>query len=467
MPTKNNMPKLPKDDQLGYVDDKTAALLLRSPNSTRIILWVLCLFFVFAFVWASNAKLDKVTRGSGKVVPSSQLQVVQNLEGGLVKNVLVKEGDYVKKGQELLLIDDTQFKSNFNEQKKERNSLTADAIRITAELKSVIVNSSTEEVKNWRHNVKIETKPLEFLANFSAKNHKLIINQQNSYRADLKNLRNQLAVFAEQISQKEQELIEAQSRSSSLKQNYNFALKELRITEPLAREGVVPEIELLKLQRQVNQTKRELTSAKLSIPKIKAAIKEAVYKYINVGLEFRTKQQDALSNTEAKLAALNESKIGLQDRVFRTKVISPVNGTISKIYVNTIGGVIRPGMDLIEIVPSEDNLIIETRILPKDVAFLYPGLKAIIKFTAYDFSTYGGLDGVLENISADTQQDERGNSFYIARVRTFKNHLGEKEGVLPIIPGMVASVDILTGKRTVLDYLLKPIMRAKSNALRE
>lgn len=287
--------------------------------------------------------------------------------------------------------------------------------------------------------------------------------QQNEYRDNISNLENQLSVVAQQISQKQRELTENQSRIANLQRSYNIALKEYNITKPLADEGVVPKIELLKLQRSLNDTKRDLTSARLQAPVAKSAIKEATFKYMDIALQFRSDIQSKLNDTSDQLSSMNETRIGLEDRVKRTTVVSPVTGTIQKIYVNTVGGVIQPGMNLIEIVPTEDTLLIEAKIAPQDIGFLRPGLKAIVKFTAYDFTSYGGLDGVVETISADTIQDKEGNSFYQVRVRTDKNSLTAPDGEsLPIIPGMTASVDIITGKRSVLDYLLKPILKSSS-----
>ncbi|MBY7822859.1 HlyD family type I secretion periplasmic adaptor subunit, partial [Vibrio fluvialis] len=286
------------------------------------------------------------------------------------------------------------------------------------------------------------------------------------YRQDLDNLRNQLSVISQQVKQKQQDLVEIQARVVNLRQSYSYANKELEITKPLADEGVVPRIELLKLQRQVNDTRRDLTSSELKVPVLKSALRESMLSRIDAALKFRSQQQDALNQTQDKLSAMTESTVGLEDRVNRTVVVSPVTGTIKTLYVNTVGGVIQPGMDIVEIVPTEDTLLVEAQIAPQDIAFLRPDLPAIVKFSAYDFTKYGGLEGTLEHISADTSQDEDGNSFYLVRVRTKETSLGH-DASLPIIPGMTASVDIITGKRTVLDYLLKPILSAKDNALRE
>jgi adhesin transport system membrane fusion protein len=229
---------------------------------------------------------------------------------------------------------------------------------------------------------------------------------------------------------------------------------------------VVPRIELLKLQRQVNDTRREMTSSELKIPVLESAIRESVLNRIDVAQKFRSEQQEKLNQAQDKLSALTESAVGLEDRVNRTIVTSPVTGTVKTLNINTVGGVIQPGMDIVEIVPSEDTLLVEAKIAPQDIAFLRPDLPAIVKFTAYDFTKYGGLEGTLEHISADTTTDEEGNSFYLVRVRTKETSLN-KDNSLPIIPGMTASVDIITGKRTVMEYLLKPILSARNNALKE
>ncbi len=461
---KNNVQKLTKTE-IQFVDDKTSALLLKAPTSARILLWIVILFFVTAVAWASWAQIDKVTVGSGKVIPSSQLQIVQNLEGGLVKKVLVFEGQKVTKGQQLLLIDDTRFRSDFREKAQDAANLTAESVRISAELASIITKNDTKTP--WQQSITIKNSDFDFSDDFIKKHRELVKRQIAEYNETLNNLRNQISVFDHQIIQKEQELIELKARVTNLLRSYEFAKKELQITQPLADEGIVPEIELLKLQREVNNTQRELTSTQLTVPAVKSAIREVVFKRLEIVLTFRSKQQEKLNKIKDKLASLTESQVGLEDRVNRTVVVSPVTGTIQKIHTNTIGGVIQPGMDLVEIVPSEDTLLIEAKIAPQDIAFLRPNLPTIVKFSAYEFTRYGGLDGVLEHISADTIQDEEGNSFYQIRVRTKEKSIRLGSEQLPIIPGMTATVDIVTGKRTILDYILKPIIQAQQSALRE
>ncbi|HCG5555556.1 TPA: HlyD family type I secretion periplasmic adaptor subunit [Vibrio parahaemolyticus] len=462
--SRDNYNKL-SNDELDFVDDKTAALLLNTPNSARLMLWVMALFFVAAIGWASWAQIDQVTVGQGKVIPSSQIQVVQNLEGGLVKEILVKEGQLVKKGQQLLLIDDTRFRSDYREREQQVANLTASVLQLSASINSVAVNRDFN-IQDWEKSVVLDYGKLTFPPVLEETQPQLTQRQKAEYREDLDNLRNQLSVIDQQVEQKQQDLVEIEARVRNLRQSYQYAKKELDITQPLADEGVVPRIELLKLQRQVNDTRREMTSSELKIPVIKSAIKESMLNRIDVALKFRSEQQEKLNNAQDQLSALVESAVGLEDRVNRTVVVSPVTGKIKTLNVNTVGGVIQPGMDIVEIVPTEDTLLVEAKIAPKDIAFLRPNLNAIVKFTAYDFTKYGGLVGELEHISADTTQDEEGNSFYIVRVRTEKTSFGQ-DADLPIIPGMTASVDIITGKRTVLEYLLKPILSAKTNALKE
>ncbi|KII76282.1 HlyD family type I secretion periplasmic adaptor subunit [Vibrio renipiscarius] len=452
-------------DELDYVDDKTAALLLNTPNSARIMLWLMLLFFIIAIGWASWAEIDKVTVGQGKVVPSSQIQVIQNLEGGLVKEILVHEGQMVEKGQQLLLIDDTRFRSDFRERAQQVANLTANVIQLSASLDSVTINEDFD-TSNWQKNVTIDYSKLEYPEGFEEQRPQLASRQQAEYRQDLNELRNQISVIDQQVKQKQQDLVEIEARVRNLRESYSFARKELEITKPLADEGVVPRIELLKLQRQVNDTRREMTSSKLKVPVLKSAIREAMLSRIDAGQQFRSEQREKLNQAQDKLSAMTESTVGLEDRVNRTVVLSPVTGTVKTLYVNTVGGVIQPGMDIVEIVPSEDTLLVEAKIAPQDIAFLRPELNAIVKFSAYDFTKYGGLDGTLEHISADTNTDEEGNSFYLVRVRTLETSLN-KDASLPIIPGMTASVDIITGKRTVMEYLLKPILSAQTNALKE
>lgn len=360
---KNGNRPIEKEDR-DFIDDKSAALLIHAPKRPRIVLRVIALFFILTIAWASWAQIDKVTTGSAKVIPSSQLQVVQNLEGGIVKQVLIKEGQSVEKGQKLLLIDDTIFKSNFREKSQDLASLTADSIRLHQLIENIKIDNKASD---WQQKVQMTITPLTFDDEFAQSHPKLVRQQQNEYRDVMANLQNQLNVTAQQIKQKQQELNETKSRVTNLASNYKIIQREYKMTKPLAEDGVVPEIEILQLERSMNDSLRELTSARMKLPQTESGIQEATYKYVNIASDFRAKTQQELTDTTNKLSSMAEVQVGLEDKVSRTVVTSPVKGTIQKIHVNTVGGVIQPGMDLIEIVPTEDSLLIETKIAPQDI----------------------------------------------------------------------------------------------------
>lgn len=461
-----NKPKtLPAAHQLDFVDDGAAAVLLNTPTRARQLLWCTFAFFVVAIIWAAWAKLDEVTNGQGKVIPSRQLQIVQNLEGGIVKDIFVKEGQVVEEGQELMRIDDTRFRSDFREREQELINLKGDVARLHAELASVKVQNDPK--LSWRDQVEVNevalTYPEQYEALFPEDAHR----QHNAYEGAVNDVRNSLSIIGQQIEQKENEIFEINNKIRTLSRSADLASQELSMNQPLAKEGIVPKVELIKLERQANELRGELENARLLLPKQNALLRETILKRNDVALKFRVDAQKDLDERQSKLSQLEEGQVGLKDRVTRTSVVSPVKGTIKTIKVNTVGGVVQPGMDLVEVVPIEDNLLIEAKVLPKDIAFLRPGLPAIVKITAYDFAIYGGLKGTLEHISADTIQDEKGNAFYLVRVRTEKSYLGDGSKPMPIIPGMMASVDIITGKKSVLAYLMKPILRARQSALRE
>ena len=464
----DNKKQLPSKHDIEFVDETSSASLLNTAFRARLLLWVIFLFFICAMLWAYFAELDEVTVGTGKIIPSSQVQVIQNLEGGILREIYIKEGDVVEKGQALMRIDDTKFRSDYREQEQNVFTLSSDIIRLNAEQRSVkVVKSAQGSNVPWAEQVKIEMVELEYSDEFKLQHPQQIAAETARYQQGIAGLNNQLLIMAQQIQQKEQELIEVNSKVKHLQRAYGLVSKELNLTRPLAKEGVVSEVEIIQLERDLNNTASDLEGAKLTIPKIKASIKETISKRREMALEYRRKVLEQLDEAEGKMASLSEVQVGLRDRVSRTNVISPVKGKVKTININTLGGVIKPGMDLMEIVPLEDTLLVEAKILPKDIAFLRPGLDAVVKLTAYDFAIYGGLAGTLEHISADTILDEEGNSFYIIRVRTEQGNIAVGDSQLPIIPGMLASVDVMTGKKSVLDYLLKPILRAQQSALRE
>ena len=434
------------EDQ-SYIRDINSASLYGASMQSHLILWLSLSFVLIAIIWASFAELDEVTRGSGKTTPSSHIQVIQNLEGGILASILVKEGQIVNKGQALLQLDAVRFSSSLNENKLKYYELLAATARLTAEVNNTPL-IIPEEV-------------LSITPDIASNARQLFKSRRNELNASTK-------ILDEQVIQREQELIELKAKAGQISRSYSLLKEEVDLSAPLVDEGAMSRVELLRIKREANDLRGQLTAAKLAMPRIKSALDEAKNKLSETKIRFQTKALEELNQAKAELDRTSESTLALEDRVTRTRVTSPVKGIIKQLKVTTIGGVIQPGMDLLEIVPLEDQLLIEAEIRPADIAFLHPGQKAMIKLTAYDFSIYGGLEAELEHISADTiTNEEDGKSYYIIRLRTNRNYL-EKNGVkLSIIAGMTANVDILTGKKTVLDYILKPILKARQLALRE
>lgn len=431
---------------LKYMASLSSAILERSPKKSRILLWIFFAFICGSLVWANYALIDERTRGIGKVIPSQQAQIIQNLEGGIISEIMVDEGDVVEKGQILIKIDDTKFSSSFEENQLRYLELKAKSMRLLAEAKGLPLNIGEAAKKEMPELIEHET---------------------SLYLTNKKQQQRSINILEEQVKQRQNELSEATAKKNHLERNYQMIAKEVEITKPLVDTGLVSQVEFLQLSRQANAVKGDLDAVTLSIPRIRSTITEAQNKIERTRLEFQNSAKEKLNEVTAEMSRIRESGTALEDRVKRALVRSPVKGIVNRLLINTVGGVVRPGMDIIEIIPMQDNLLIETKIKPSDIAYLYPGQKAIVKFTAYDFAIYGGLEGKLTHISADTIVDDKGNNFYLVRIKTDVNYL-EKDGKQhDILVGMVANVDIITGKKSVMDYILKPILKAKQNALSE
>ncbi|GIU49014.1 HlyD family type I secretion periplasmic adaptor subunit [Shewanella sp. KT0246] len=450
---------------LDMVDDVYGAMMTDAPRGHSLIIWSLGAMVVCFFIWSYFSELDQVTSGMGKVIPSSQIQLIDSLDGGVLQEIYIQEGMIVTKDQPLVKIDDIRFRSDFAQQEQEVYSLQTNVIRMRAELDSIVISGMSS---NWREQVKITKQPLIFSNEIIQQEPALVKNQQEEYSGRLDNLSNQLEILVRQIQQRQQETEELTSKIATLTKSFQLISRELELTKPLAQKGIVPEVELLKLERTVNDIQGELKTMRLLRPKLKASMDEAILKRREAVFVYAADLRANLNEMQTKLSRMNQAQIGAFDKINKSVITSPVNGTIKTLHINTLGGVVQPGEEIIEIVPSEDQLLIETKITPQDIAFLHPGLPAIVKVTAYDFTRYGGLKGTVEHISADTSQDEEGNSFYTIRVRTAESNLVKNDGTkMPIIPGMLTSVDVITGKRTILEYILNPILRAKETALRE
>ncbi|MGG2397414.1 HlyD family type I secretion periplasmic adaptor subunit [Pseudomonas sp. SH1-B] len=429
-----------------FMPEVEGAILEDSPWLTRITVWAVCACLLAALVWAHFAVLEEVTTGEGKAIPSSKVQVIQNLEGGIVSEIFVREGQVVDKGDTLLRLDDTRFLSNQGETEADRLALIARVERLTAEAEGR-APALPEEV----------TRDAPQLAE----------DELALYRSRQQRLESEQRTLGEQYRQKEQELAEFRSKAQQYRSSLGLLQQELNMSQPLVASGAISQVEVLRLRRSLVEQRGALEATNLAIPRAEAAMAEIKSKMQESQLAFRAEAFKELNEVRTELQKINATSVAIQDKVTRTTVTSPVRGVIKQLKVNTIGGVVQPGSDMLEIVPLDDSLLIEAKVRPQDVAFLHPGQKAMVKFTAYDYTIYGGLKANLELISADTITDEEGNSFYLIQVRTEKSHLGSEENPLLIIPGMVATVDIITGEKSVLAYLLKPVLKARSEAMRE
>ena len=438
------------EDELEFASSLSSAILQKPARTPRVILYLSLIAVSWFFVWAYFAKIDERVKANGRVIPSSKVKKIQNLEGGIVKEILVHEGEVVKKGQELIKIENIKSKGSLGEKKAKYYALLAKSIRLKAEANDKKFNKS-EAVKKDIPKIYIES-------------------EYNLYLSDKSKIKSKIRVLQDQLRSKKNELKETKSKVRFLKQSVDLVQEEVNLKEPLVKKGLESRPEFLKLKRELTDKKNEYESTKLSISRIKAEIAEINSKIVAAKDEFKNKAREELSKTLAEIAQVKEIKDTLENEVKRTKVVSPVDGIVKKIEVTTIGQVIKSGESMMEIVPIDDKLLIEAKVKPRDIAFLYPGQKANVKVTAYDFSIYGGLKGRVTNIGADSivEKTPKGEqSYYLVQIKTDKNYVEKngKKGV--IMPGMVVTADILTGKKSVLDYILKPIIKAKQNALRE
>ena len=424
-----------QDARLAYFDQQ--------PLRARAILYAVAITMICLIIWSALAKIDEVTRGQGKVIPSRQVQVIQSQDGGVVTEILVREGDFVEKEQLLVRLDQTRSQSSFRENRAEFQALSVKAARLRA------LVEKTEFVP--------DPALAEAVPNIVAEEIALMVSRRSELTLALE-------IAEAQLVQRGEELVELTAREAQAARSLELANRELTITRPMVSSGAVSEVEILRLERDVNKLSGERQQADAQMHRIESSIVEAQSKLNSVQVEFDNEVREELADILSRINSLRETGEGLSDRVRGTEVRSPVKGTIKQLYFYTIGGVVLPGKEIIEIVPADDTLFLEVKIHPKDIAFMVPGQEALVKFTAYDFIVYGGLKGVVEHIGADTVMDEEGNPFYEVTVRTIKSSLASDK---PIIPGMVVEVDILTGKKTVLAYLMKPILRAKQYAMTE
>lgn len=436
-----------------FSNDIRAAVAMRTPRTSRMLLATIVGLLVVFVLWAHFAVLDEVKRGNGKVVPSRQTQVVQSLEGGIISELLVQEGAIVKKDQPLARIEDTNFAAQFGEIRERRSAMAARVIRLEAGAMGKTV--------------------IEFPDELAKLSPRAVQAERAVFDAQARKLAQDIDVIAQQEAQKNKEIEELRASETRFAETLKLLTREVQLTRKLYEQKVVPEIEMLRADRQATDMRGQLAVVQATIVKTESAVKEAQSRLLNVITAFRAQAEDDLAKSRGDLAVLDENIKSAQDRVRRTELRSPVYGIVNKLNVTTIGAVVAPGASVMEIVPLEDTLLVEGRIRPQDIAFIRADHEAVVKLSAYDSSVYGSLHGKVERISADTivdekgDKNERGETFYRVMVRTEKNYLGTSEHPLPIIPGMVATVEVLTGKKSVLDYLVKPARMLRDEALRE
>ena len=447
------MPKQAKKDDLGLIDQqdfafisqKSTALLLSSPKGARKLILIIFVFFIFAIYWAANAQVDEITKGDGKVISSKQLQKLQSLEGGIVSEVLISSGDRISKDDVLLVIDDTKFKSNLEEIRKKLLILEVQKQSLSSELK---------------------VEPLVFSADLINEIPVIAQQEMDFFTTREKEKESIELTYKNRIEKLDNNFAEFSGKADNLRKNLKLAEEELEIYRSLQNKDLVSKVELIALEKELNNIEGQLFEAEIKAQQIETLKTEALNERDSSNLSTRNKAQEKLNSTLAEIEILEQSEVVALDRVDRTLIRSPVNGIVQRVLANTISSVIQPGEDLIEIVPIDDALLIEAKIRPVDIGFLSPGQDVVVKFSAYDYAIYGGLKGNLEYISADTVVD-RDESYYLIKVRTDVNYIELEKERLEIIPGMTASVNIITGKKTVLDYLLKPVLRAKHNSMHE
>jgi len=423
-----------------FMRSLSAAVLEENPKQFR---WVI-FFWVFTIIvftlWASFSPIDEIVRGDGRVIPSGENQMIQHLEGGILKEVMIKEGESVNADQVLLKIDNLKSSSSFESIRFKAAELRAKMVRLNAEIHNKEFAASLEDVKEIPEQ---------------------IFQEKNLFVTNRERLNAQLSGLTEQYNQKKNEKLETEGRIKEQKRALHFIREEVKISEPLVAQGVKSRVDFLKLQRELSSLEERYNALVTSIPRLNAAISETENKLQEVRSEFTTKAQLELNEAQTEYNRVMAESTSLQDQVTRTTIKSPINGVIKKVHVNTLGGVIKPGDNLIEIVPTEEGLLAEVKVKPSDIAFLYPGQPAIVKVTAYDFAIYGSLNGKVVTISPDSVTDKQDFTYYVVKVQTDKKYFGTEDKPLNISPGMTLNVDIITGQKTIAQYILKPILKAK------
>lgn len=433
-------------DDAEFMNELEAATQLKAVTSANVFLFAITGLVIFFVLWAQFSQVEELTRAQGQVVPSQETQYVQSLEGGIVQEILIAEGDHVAKGQILMRISDVEFLSEERGVEAKSASLRAKRARLSAEASGVQFQMPEDITK---------AAP------------KIAQTELALYESRRKERENALSIINDKVRKVNADIAQTRADISRLSDTKTSLSEELEITKRLVQQKAVSKLEQIRLERDFRDVSGQIEVAKKRLNGLYAEANSAKRELKDIDDRFRSQALGELNEVETQIAQISESLKSIGDRVDRTELRSPVDGIVNRIAVKTIGGVVTPAQELVEIVPIDDQLKIIAKVQPNDIAFLRPGQGVNVKITAYDSTRYGAINGRLVRIGANSVTDERGNIFFEVEVRTKKNHMGSEENPLPITPGMVANVEVITGKRTIMEYMLKPLLRAKSVALTE
>jgi adhesin transport system membrane fusion protein len=415
-------------------------------SASKVLLWAIFAVFVILFAWAATADVETVTRAEGRVVPSARLQTIQNLEGGIVDAIHIKQGAQVEAGQLLVTLSAVQTSSDLNARRQQVLAMRAKVARLQAQVQGV--------------------EPV-FAAGLASEGKTFVEIERMAWLARRNEQQSQLSMLDAQLAQKTKEREEAEVALRTHQQALALGQDEQRIIERMVERGLEPRLELVRINRVVADARGRADGAALQIERSRAAISEIESRKQSVLGQFRTEALAELNRSTLELRAAEETMPALSDRLARTEIRSPLKGVVNRVFVSTVGGVVKPGEHIVEVVPADDELIVEALVRPQDIGFVRVGQGARVKVTAYDFALFGSLEGTVRGISPDVSTNKKGESFYNVRVETRTRAIETLDKKLPVIPGMQVQVDIITGSKTVLQFLSKPLVAMKENAFRE
>lgn len=427
--------------------NRQQAQLMDITVTSRWFIWVMVFFVASLIVWSCLAMMDETVTGYGRVIPSSRVQEVQSLDGGTLKSVHVREGEFVHAGDLLLQIDETRYQSSFRVNESELESLQGSVARLESEL------SALAGLQNGLWSMD-DQGGINFPEHYQQHFPEQALQQKALMNERMAALNSQVTILDQQVIQKQHELNELKEKVKTLTRSLQLANEELLLKKPLTDDGVITRVEIISLERRANELQGDLTNARLMVARLESALKEAVGRRNDLVIRYRADLQKELQDTRDRSGKLLEGQAGLEDRVRKAALHAPVDGLVKTVKVHTEGSVIQPGSTVVEIVPAEDPLIFEARVQPADIAFLQSGQMALVKLTAYEFATFGSLKGIVDTISADTLDDEKGLPYYRVRIVLSGNNSS-----MLLIPGMTGVTDIVTGNRSVLEYFISPLLR--------